>query len=196
MLNIDNDRISVCTCFANEEWDKGRKKLFVMYNTKLKKLNNIEDIRFIIYNLAWVEYYLKNIEGARKYINEIKDFFESNDNIIKSYPSEYCKILDIYNLSHKGILINEDKIRLYEKTFKIYTKTNSPERYISLHNIYMLKRQYDNVVDNLNNILCNLGEYKTFVSDILGDLKNENLDCYNKGLKIYESYKTEQYSSI
>jgi|GEM_PF-4846860 len=194
MLNIDNDRISVCTCFGDGEYEKGRKKLFVMYNTKLKKINNIEDIRFIIHNLAWVEYYLKNIESARKYSTQIKNIFEENDAYIKNYPSEYCKILDLYNISHTGIISMDEKINLYKETYAIYCKTGSPDRYMALHNIYDLKKEYYKIPNLLKEMLSNIGEHQNFVSEFLKDLEENDKQSYEESLLIIEEFKLSNAS--
>jgi len=194
VFNIDNDRMSVCTCFGNGEYEKGRKKLFVMYNTKLKKLTNIEDIRFIIHNLAWVEYYLKNTESARRYITEIKTIFEKNDNYIKNYPSDYCKILDLYNISHTDIISVDEKIDLYKKTYAIFCQTNSPDRYMALHNIYDLKKQYDKIPNLLREMLTNIGEHQNFVSEFLKDLQENDEDSYKESLLIVEEFKLSNTS--
>ena len=194
MVNIDNDRKAVCNCFGNGEWEKGRKKLFMIYNTKLNKLDNIEDIRFIVYNLAWVELHLENINSSRQYIREIKDIFENENEHIDNYPSEYCRILDIYNITHKGVISMDEKIKLYEKTYDIYSKLDSPERYMSLHNIYYLKEEYNNSVVLLKKMLNDIGEYKEFVNDILQGLKEKNDSAYKNALDEVESYRLSNTS--
>lgn len=196
MVNIDNDRKAVCTCFGNGEWEKGRKKLFMMYNTKLNKLDNIEDIRFIIHNLAWVEHYLGNKENSRMYITEIKDIFESNEQHIKDYSSEYCKVLDLYNISHTNIITNDEKIKLYEKTHAIHCKINSPDRYMALHNIYDLKKEYCKSVNLLKEMLYDIGEHQQFLDTILKDLKEKDEESYKKSLLIVEEYKLSNTSVI
>lgn len=194
MVNIDNDRKAVCNCFGNGEWEKGRKKLFMIYNTKLNKLDNIEDIRFIVYNLAWVEYRLNNIDNCRKYIDEIKTIFESKESYIEKYSSEYCKILDMYNISNKEIISIEEKIKLYETTYAIYCKLESVDQYMALHNIYHLKKEYYKIPNLLKEILNNAGEHQEFINDILKGLKEKSDSAYKQALNEIESYRLSNTS--
>lgn len=194
MVNIDNDRKAVCTCFGSGEWEKGRKKLFMMYNTKLNKLDNIEDIRFIVYNLAWVELHLENINSSRQYIKEIKDIFENKNEHIDNYPSEYCRILDIYNITHKDVISVDEKIKLYEQTYAIYCKLDSVDKYMALHNIYHLKKEYYKIPNLLKEILNNVGEHQEFINDILEGLKEKNDSAYKQALDEIESYRLSNTS--
>lgn len=193
-INIDTDRIEVCNYFSANEWEKGRKKLFKMYNTQLDKICNIEDIRFIIYNLAWVECNLNNIESARLYIKEIKDIFENNPSYIENYSSHYCKILDVYNASNDAILSVDEKIELYEKTYAIYKKNNSNSLYMALHNIYNLKKQYYKIPKLIKDMLNNIGQNQNFLNDMLDTLERKDNKSYNEALIIINNFKMSNTS--
>jgi tetratricopeptide (TPR) repeat protein len=154
-----------------------------LYMKHYNRLNDVSTKFAILYHLAVAEYQLGNEENAKYYIEIIKEDVESSlwyvDNKLR-----YCRILNIYNETHREDMTDEDYIESYYYIAECYESLkNYSEKAIALCNIYSFSKRYDKILELLKQIIElneeNVGYYSM---ELLKEIKDDSL--HNVGLAL------------
>lgn len=171
-------------CFANGNFREGR-DILKRLSFKINEDSTIEEKRMVIYNLAWVNYHLKDIGAAKFYIDNIKKEFEENKFYCKKEFDKYNKILHLYIDIYDDELSIAEKLNIENKILKSYAHSNhmigvSTSRF----NIAMLKEDFKGIERSLKGLhtysLINLKSKEdrmrcdTIISDMLEKLRTVN----------------------
>lgn len=167
-------------------FEKGRNILRKLYFQYFNSLNDLETKRLIGYNLAFAEWQTDNKEGAKKVIAEIKNEIEKDDEYIELEKVNYCKVLNLYNETHKEEMEEKDYRSSYNYIANEYKKIGAYEEYVmAIANIYILDKKYYKLLDFLKEIIKRNEENVSYYSlELLKAIDENDSSLHNKALEM------------
>jgi tetratricopeptide (TPR) repeat protein len=176
----------VFTAFSRNKFDEGKKILRKLHLRYFNNINDLETKRIIAYNLALAEYQVGNKEGAKKYISEIRNEVEKDANYIELEKINYCKILNIYNETHKDEMDEKDYRWTYNYIANYYKEIGAYEEYVmAISNIYILDKKFYKLLDFLTEVIKRNDEKVGYYSsELLKAIDENDSSLHSKALKI------------
>lgn len=161
------------------EFEQSYRILFKLYNSIQTE---IFDRCFVLYNLSLTAKKLNRIDESKMYIAEAKNFMNDKD----GYSTEKGCILWLYAELYRNELKDSELMNIYKNLKEYYSYLDENDEIIIGINSSMNVIQ-DNYVESekLFYKCLDMG-YIESANNILDDIKNRNIDEYNKVIQRYE----------
>lgn len=162
---------------------KGNKILQAAYDKYFKRTKDSFLKAKCLRNLSKVCWLLNNMDKQIKYAKELywviteydKDFRDNN----KGY---YCTSLNEYVETFKDSLSKEEKLNIHLNIYEIHKELNNTSGVLTaLNNIYLLKEEYDKILNLLKDIhTSNIDNKEEIEKEIINDLETSNEFYYRQ----------------
>lgn len=162
---------------------KGNKMLQAAYDKYFERTKDSFLKAKCLRNLSKVCGLLNNKNDEKKYskklywiITEYDEDFRDNN---KGY---YCTSLNEYVETFKDSLIKEEKLNIHLNIYEIHKELNNTSGILTaLNNIYLLKEEYDKILNLLKDIhTSNIDNKEEIEKEIINDLETSNEFYYRQ----------------
>lgn len=169
----------------NGDYDKAQKRLFKLYNSELK---NIDDVYFTLFNLSLLMKKQNKMHLAKIYINELKErmlVIEDEDKYISQTTSTLWLYIDIYE---NELSLDETLDTYYLIYNKMLYLGEDDEKVLGVKiTIDILKEKYDEALKTFH--LCLERQYIDTIKNTLEELHTKDINIYEKAIKIKEEFE-------
>lgn len=177
-------------CFAKGNFEVGAKILRKFFFQYYHIISCIEIKRLILYNLMWVEEnYYNNLAIVKIYSERLKNDMDAIPNYKEEQADKYLSMLTCYLDSHKGEIDKKELIYIYEYGYNYYKKIGKTiEKLNFKYNLEITKKNFIEILNIIEDIHSNDIDmkYKVLLEQILKDIKEINIETYEKALKIID----------